>query len=159
MADGRPAGVQTGNGNTVPFSLVTAIAVLSLVALPAHSPAQETAQPQKIDIPATATTLEGIPTIRIDSTEGNTTRRLLSTAEAAKDRLTVKVVDGQFYWASRGNRPLQLSSTGAFTYLSSDPGTYIRITRVNDKISYVEHVDMAFASVTWWGELKIAVGK
>jgi hypothetical protein len=59
--------------------------------------AQDAAWPQKVEIPATASRLEGLPTIRIDSTEGVTTRHVLSTAEAAKDRLTVKVVDGQFY--------------------------------------------------------------
>lgn len=28
-------------------------------------------------------------------------------------------------------------------YLSSEPGKYIKLTRVNDKLSYVEHVDLA----------------
>ena len=92
---------------------------------------QEPAEAQKVEIPATATTLEGIPTVRIDSAQAGATRRLLSGAEASKDRLTVTVVNGQFYWASR----------------------------LNDKISYVEHVDLGLGSVTWWGELRIAGGK
>jgi hypothetical protein len=158
-AVGRRAGARTGNGNTVPFLLVTAIAILSLAARPARSPAQETAQPQKVEIPAAATALEGIPTVRIDSTEEGTQRRVLTAGEAAKNRLNVTVVNGTFYWTSRDNRPLQVSSTGEFTYLSSEPGKYIRITRLNDKLSYVEHVDMGSGSVTWWGELKITVGK
>ena len=54
---------------------------------------------------------------------------------------------------------LRLSSSGVFTYLSSEPGQYIRLTRLNDKISYIEHVDLGLGSVTWWGELRIAVGK
>jgi hypothetical protein len=130
-----------------------------LVVGPSRSLAQDSAHPQKVEIPPAATTLEGIPTVRIESAEGSTTRRVLSAAEAARDRLTVKVVDGQFYWTSRGNRPLRLSSTGAFTYLSSEPGRYIRITRLDDKISYAEHVDVASGSVTWWGELRIVVHK
>jgi hypothetical protein len=40
----------------------------------------------------------------------------------AKDRLQVTIADGQFYWTSRGNRSLQLWSTGEFTDLSSEPG-------------------------------------
>ena len=124
--------------------------------------AQETAQPKKVEIPATATTLEGVPTVRVDSREGDATRRVLDATEAAWDALTISIVDGQFYWTSRGNRPLRLSSSDEFTYLSSEPGHYVRFTRLNDKISYVEHVertDLEFGSVTWWGELRIVLGK
>lgn len=120
---------------------------------------QESPRPQRIEIPATATTLEGIPTVRIDSAEGGTTRHVLSASEAAKSRLTVGLVDGLYYWTSRGNRPLERSSSGELTYLSSDPGHYIRFTRLNDKISYAEHVDLVSGSVTWWGELRILAGK
>ena len=128
------------------------------VAVPT-SGGQESPRPQRVEIPATATTLEGIPTVRIDSAEGGTTRRVLSAAEAAKSRLTVGLVDGRYYWTSRENRLLQRISSGEFTYLSSDPGHYIRFTRLNDKISYAEHVDLASGSVTWWGELRVVVGK
>ena len=123
------------------------------------SPGQEFPGPQRVEIPATATTLEGIPTVRIDSAEGGTTRRVLTAPEAAKSRLTVGLADGRYYWTSRGNRLLQRSSSGEFTYLSSDPGHYIRFTRLNDRISYAEHIDLASGSVTWWGELRIVAGK
>lgn len=139
--------------------IVIAIGFLCLAALPARSPAQESQQPHKVEIPPTVTTLEGVPTVRIDSTQDATQRRVLSTTEATKQRLIVNVVDGRFYWSSRENRPLQLSSAGEFTYLASDPGKYIRITRLDEKISYVEHVDMASGSITWWGELTIVVNK
>lgn len=119
---------------------------------------QETTQTQRVQIPADATTLEGTPTVRIDSAEGGTTRRILTAAEAAQSRLTINVVDGEYYWTSRGNRPLRLRSSGEFTYLSSEPGKYIKLTRLNDKIAYVEHVDLAFGSVTWWGEMRIVLG-
>ena len=126
------------------------------------SPGQESPRPERVEIPATATTLEGIPTVRVDSAEGGTTRQVLSPSEAAKSRLTVGLVAGRYYWTSRGNRPLEMSSSGEFTYLSSEPGQYIRFTRLNDKISYVEHVenrDLGSGSVTWWGEMKIVSGK
>ena len=104
------------------------------------------------------TSLEGIPAVRVDSAEGTTTRRVLDTAEASKARLTVSVVDGQFFWTTRDNRLLHLNSSGEFTYLSSEPGQYIRFTRLNDRISYVEHVELTSVSVTWFGELRIVVG-
>ena len=136
--------------------------IITCVGLAASSLlAQETTQPKKVEIPATATTLEGIPTVRIDSGEGDIARRVLDAEEAAQNTLTISIVDGQFYWTSRGNRPLRLSSSHDFTYLSSEPGHYIRFTQLNDKISYVEHTDLAgpYGNVTWWGELKIVLGK
>jgi len=129
------------------------------------------AAPQRIEIPPAATTLEGIPSVRVDSAEGRTTRQVLSAAMAKRDRLLIKVVDGKFLWTSRDNRLLQWTPSGEFSYFTSAPGSYIRLTRINDKISYVEHVDTAlmsptlrpsllpFGTVTWWGELKIVVGK
>ena len=114
---------------------------------------------QPVEIPPTAI-LEGVPSVRIDSDERTTTRRVLGTTEADEERLRVRVVDGRFYWSSRNDRPLHLESSGAFTYLTgSEPGRYIRLTRVNDRITYVEHVDMSAGSITWWGELTIVVGK
>jgi len=135
------------------------LAVACLGLLVPSGVGQENPQPLRVEIPAGATSLEGIPTVRIDSAEGATTRHVLNAAEAAKARLTVKVVDGQFYWTTRDSRLLRLNSSGDFTYLSSEPGQYIRLTRLNDKISYVEHVDLMSGSVTWFGELRIVVGK
>jgi hypothetical protein len=140
--------------------IIAGAAFVCLAAVTGSYPSGQTAaQPQKVDIPTTSATLEGIPTVRVDSTEGETTRRVLNAAEAAKERLAVTVKDGTFYWTSRGNRPLRLSSSGEFTYLASEPGQYIRLTRLNDRIAYVEHVDADFGSVTWWGELRIRVDR
>lgn len=141
-------------------TIATIGVVIGCVVLAAATPrAQESPRPQPVEIPAAATVLEGIPTVRIDSTEGGTTRRVLSASEAAESRLTVGLAEERYYWTSRGNRLLQKSSSGEFTYLSSDPGHYIRFTRLNDKISYAEHVDLPSGSVTWLGELSIVVGK
>ncbi len=116
-------------------------------------------KPAKIEIPANTTVLEGVPTVRVDAAEASAKRHVLGPAEAAKDRLRVKVIDGKLLWASQGDRPLRLSSSGDFTHLTSDPGSYIRLTKVNNKITYVEHIDQATKSVTWWGELRFVVGK
>jgi hypothetical protein len=137
-------------------SIVVAVACLSW-AVP-RSVAQEPARPQGVEIPKTAT-LEGIPSVRIESTEQGSKRRVLGKAEASENRLSIQVKNGQFYWASRENRPLEVDSSGGFTYLSSKPGSYIKFTKVNDKISYVEHVDQGLNSVTYWGELRIVIGK
>jgi hypothetical protein len=120
---------------------------------------QSEAPPASVRIPPNAIALEGIPTVRVDAAQSGTTRHVLTEAESAKSRLRVKIVDGEYYWTSRDNRRLRLDAWGPFTYLSSEPGNYIRLTRINDKVSYVEHMDMPTGSVTWWGELQFVVRK
>jgi hypothetical protein len=139
---------------------ISCLCGITIVCLTVSTPsARQSTSQRPIDIPPTAT-LEGVPAVRIESASNETTRHVLDASEAAKERLTVKVVDGQFYWTSRDNRLLRLNASGDFTYLSSsEPGRYIRLRRLNDKIDYIEHVDQASGTVTWWGELTIVVGK
>jgi len=120
---------------------------------------QSDSLPAPVRIPPDAIGLEGIPTVRVDAAEGGATRRVLTEAESAKSRLRVKIIDGQYYWTSRDNRRLRLDASGPFTYLSSEPGSYVKLTRINDTLAYLEHVDTPTGSVTWWGELQIVVGK
>ena len=120
---------------------------------------QSQAPPAAVRIPPNAIALEGIPTVRVDAAQSGTTRHVLNAAESVKSRLLVKIIDGQYFWTSRDNRRLRLDASGPFTYLSSEPGSYVKLTRINDKLTYVEHVDMPTGSVTWWGELQIVVGK
>ena len=116
-------------------------------------------QPEGVVIPPTATTLEGIPSVRVDVSEERTTRQLLDSAEAIVNQLTVRVIDGKLYWASRQNELLQLNLANEFTYLSSKPGQYIRMRKLNDRISYVEHIDQESGSVTYFGELRIVLSR
>jgi hypothetical protein len=136
---------------------VQLMAGLVLLMVGAGAALAQEARPQSVEMPAEATALEGTPTVRIDSVEGSTTRRVLGESEAATQPLAIRIVDGEFYWTSRDNRRLRLSTAGEFTYLSSEPGKYVRFTRLHDRISYVEHVDTELGSVTWWGELRIVV--
>jgi hypothetical protein len=138
-------------------SIAVTCALLIAVGL-ARPHAQATADPQRVQLPAGGATLEGIPTVRIDTSQGGATRKVLTAAEAKQDRVTISKVDGQYFWASRQNKLLQLNSSGPYTYLSAEPGSYIRLTRINDRIDYVEHLDSPLGSVTWWGELRVVVG-
>lgn len=132
---------------------------LGLAAVPVLLPAQDAPKPTKVEIPATAIALEGVPKVRIDEGEARATHRVLAAPEAMRERLVVRVRNGQFYWETRDNQPLRLNLSGEFTYLSTDPGHYIRLSRVGDTLSYVEHVEMDSRSVTWRGELRIVLGK
>jgi hypothetical protein len=113
-----------------------------------------------IVFPPDATALEGTPTLRIDTTRESTTRRQLDAAEAAESRLRIRITDGAFVWSSRDDRRLTASAAGAFTYLaSSEPGRYVRIQRLNDRLTYIEHLDTELGTVTYWGELRVVVGR
>jgi hypothetical protein len=122
--------------------------------------AQSPASPPVVTFPANTVALEGLPRVRIDATMNQVSRRELDATEAAKSRLTITILDGRLYQGDRTGAPLTMTSAGGFTYLSSStPGRYIRVQRLNDTFSYVEHVDMAFGSVTYWGELRVVLGK
>ena len=121
--------------------------------------AQGTSEPQRVQLPAGAAILAGIPTVRVGTSQEGATRQVLTPAEAKQHPLTITKIGRQYYWTSRENKLLQLNSSGPYTYLSSEPGSYIRFTRINDRIDYVEHLDSPIGSVTWWGELRIVAPK
>jgi hypothetical protein len=130
--------------------------VLSLTSAGAVS-TQTTGSPPVI--PDNAAALEGQPTVRVDATKAGATRRKLDRAEATRQSLKISAANGRYYWTSRDNRPLTLTTSGEFIYLSTEPGRYVRIRKINDRFSYVEHVDTEFGSETYWGELRIVLRK
>jgi hypothetical protein len=112
-----------------------------------------------LTVPVNAQALEGLPQVRIDATKDKVVRRELNRTEAAKSRLTITIQNGRFFWGERTGVPLTVTKSGSFTYLSStEPGRYIRIQEINDTLRYIEHVDMPFGSVTYWGELRVVLG-
>lgn len=135
-----------------------AIGMIVMVLLVAETAGGQDRPP--IVFPPDATALEGTPTLRVDTTRDSTTRRQLDAAEAAGSRLRIQIRDGALIWTSRGDRRLTASAAGAFTYLSSnEPGRYVRIQPLNDRLTYIEHVDTELGSVTYWGELRIIIGR
>jgi len=116
--------------------------------------------PTAIEIPRNATALEGIPQVRIETTREGALRRELDATEAVGSRLSITIKDGRFFWAGRDGRPLTVTTTQDYTYLSStEPGTYVRFTELGNRLLYVEHLDMPFGSVTFWGEARVVFGK
>jgi hypothetical protein len=135
------------------------IYVLGSVALPVAllpPPAPTHAQGAPA-IPTNATALEGVPRVRVDVTREGATRRQLDEAEAIRQRLRITIRDGRFYRGS-DQRPLLVTTTGEFIYLSTQqPGKYVRVWKLDDRFTYVEHMDMPFGSVTFWGELRVVL--
>jgi hypothetical protein len=137
-------------------------AVLTLIVLLVTGGAGDARQaaPANPVIPADAVALEGVPQIRIELTRDGADRRELDAAEAARARLSIRKAGDRFYWAAGTDTPLRVYSAGAFTYLSSsEPGRYVRFRTVGDRLEYVEHLDTGFASVTYWGELRVVLDR
>ena len=146
------------SGRTGRTIVIRACGVLVCLGLLADAARAQNQGPPSI--PGNATALEGTPTVRVEVSQDGATRRTLSRTEAAAETLSIRVKDGRMFWASRGDRPLTLTSAGDMTYLSSaEPGRYVRLRRINDKITYVEHLDMGSRSVTYWGELRVVLQK
>jgi hypothetical protein len=136
----------------------TGVGPFILLLLLACSVGAQDARP--IVFPPNATALEGLPTVRVETTPEATTRRQLDSDEAAASRLSIQIKDGIFYWSSRDDRRLTLTASGEFTYLSStEPGRYVRVRRLNDRLTYLEHIDTTLGTVTYWGELRVVVGR
>jgi hypothetical protein len=131
------------------------LAVWLLAAVPGRAQTTEARTP--LALPPDAIALEGLPNLRIDTDKDRVRRQVLDAQEAAQSRLTIKVADGKLYWAGE---PVKAWEAGGFTYLSSaEPGRYIRLQYMKDKLSYVEHVDMSHVCVTYWGELRIVLAR
>jgi hypothetical protein len=135
--------------------------ILVTAAACAVAPALAEAGQQPSPIPADATRLEGTPTVKMEVTEAGAKRQTLAPGEAAAETLAISVKDGRMFWTSKGGRPLTLTTAGEMIYLSSatEPGRYVRLRKVNDKLTYVEHLDMGSRSVTYWGELRVVLRK
>ncbi len=136
------------------------VATLCTIAATATLSAQKAAQPQPVELPTGTLTLEGVPRVRIDDTETGSRRHVLDRKEADRHQFSIQVKDGQFFRGGTANQPpLKVEAQGAYTYLSAKPGSYIRFTRMNDRIAYVEHLEEGQNHVTFWGELRIVIGK
>ena len=69
------------------------------------------------------------------------------------------VPDAKVDLTRRGDGRHGLFTPGEFTYLASTPGTYVRLTRLNDRLTYVEHLRSASGRVTWSGALRVVARK
>ena len=133
-----------------------AIVLGVLTALP--SAAQST-QPT-LDLPAATVRLDGLPRIELETTERAASRRLLAPDAVQAQRLVIRVEQNRYFWGA-DRRPLTVQQSGEFIYLSSssEPGKYIRVQKINDRLSYVAHLDQGRRSVTYWGEFRVVLGR
>jgi hypothetical protein len=74
----------------------SALGLLLVLALCAQALAQD-ANKGAVRIPSGATALEGLPTVRVETTSEGAARRQLDASESARNRISIRIEDGGFY--------------------------------------------------------------
>ena len=102
--------------------------------------------------------LSGIPTVRVTSSSESTSSKDLSDAERQEYGVVIVKRGDEYFWASRENKRLAHSASGAFHYFVSPEGSgYIKVgdpkLLMEDKTGfrYMEHVHLLFTTITYWG--------
>jgi hypothetical protein len=109
--------------------------VLAVVALPAAVPAEQGTQPARVEPRGSAVSLQDLPPVRIDDADGVSHSRVSDSKKTRRPEI------------------------GAYTFLSSTPGSYRRVTRITSRLSYIEQLERSQRYVTFQGGLRVALGK
>lgn len=76
----------------------------------------------------------------------------LTESQQNEYRLLITKNGDEYFWASRENIPLIKNISGDITVFISPRGSgYIRVSKVEGKFLYMEHMPHGFQSVTYWG--------
>jgi len=96
--------------------------------------------------------LNGIPLVQAKCSFEDCKHFALSESQQLESRVLITKKNNKYLWASRGNRELTKSQSGAFTIFTENNGAgYIRVARAGDKILYTEHMGLALETISYWG--------
>ena len=99
----------------------------------------------------------GTPSLRVLSSVENDQRQKLDTDAAQKNECVIVQRGKKYFWASRGDAPMNRIDTSQFTYFIHTGGAgYVKIfTGVRDPqaaADYIENINQqGFEVVTYWG--------
>lgn len=72
--------------------------------------------------------LDAKPTVKVESSEGGTSRLTPSEPDRTRYRVTITRRDGRYFWTSREDRELVDHASGAFHYfIEPRGGGYIKV--------------------------------
>lgn len=102
------------------------------------------------------------PTVKVESGDLKATRFVLSKKERMEFRVTIVQREGRYYWASRENKELAYSTSGAHHYfIATDGAGYVKIQDAEllpelmrspgPRFRYMEHLSITLATITYWG--------
>jgi hypothetical protein len=111
------------------------------------------------------TVYRGRPTVKITVAATEQRSEKVESKDAPNLTCVISKIGENFYWASRENRPLTPSRSGAFLVFVAEGGTgYIKIIipdmkeaaalmgETEAKYDYVEHITFGLGSVTYYGK-------
>ena len=107
---------------------------VAIIVSPAAIGAQQ-APPEQAEPRRSAVSLQDLPRVRIDDADGASRSRVSDTKKTRRPELD------------------------AYTFLSSTPGGYRRVTRITTRLSYIEQLDRTQRYLTFTGGLRVALSK
>jgi hypothetical protein len=104
----------------------------------------------------------GRPESRVFATPGNDDRQKLEAGDSQKSECVIVKRGKKYFWASRGNAPLNRADTPNFTYFVHPGGAgYVKIftgpRNVTVPADYLEHISREFEVVTYWGRAQTVI--
>ena len=109
--------------------------------------------------------LSGEPTSKVEAGPISADRTTLSTTDRTRFGITITESHGEFYWASRENRPLVHLTSGIY-HIFIDPtgGGYIKVLDQRGlgpdypfsgpPVQYLEFLTLGLLTITYWGTVQ-----
>jgi hypothetical protein len=107
--------------------------------------------------------LNGLPSSKVESSSAETKREVLPQSKQLESRVLITKEGGNYFWASRGNRPLVYRSSGVVhVFVEAGGAGYIEVIDQNalpepmrakdaPRILYKEHIRSMLTTITYWG--------
>ena len=95
----------------------------------------------------------GTPFVKVESFSDQTKRYELTNKQMKEYQVMISQEGNKFYWNSREGKELKRNATLGFVYYVNAEGSgYIKISNVDN--SYMEHITLGLATITYWGKLE-----
>ncbi len=102
------------------------------------------------------TVFVGLPTMRLTADGEVNSMVRLSAKEAAEFECRIVQESGRYFWASRENKELEVSSSGIFVFFCTKDGSGLIKITTNSQLAlsefdYFEHLSLGMRTITYWG--------
>jgi len=95
----------------------------------------------------------GTPIVAVDSTSVQTQRHVLTKKQMEEYQVKISQEGNKFYWNSREGKELKRTASRAFVYyVNVDGSGYIKVSNLDN--TYMEHITLGLATITYWGKLE-----
>ena len=96
--------------------------------------------------------VNGLPMKKVMSDIEGTESMNVSEKERLSYRLLITKRDKKYVWSSRENKDLIFSKNGDYyDFVEPNGRGYIRVSIVDGKCLYMEHLTLGFKNITYWG--------